>query len=54
MDWIDGTTFGTIMTAILGLYAYMYRMQRRVTRIETYLFNGVKLRREVDNGEKEA
>ena len=41
MEWFDAASFGIIMTAIMGLYAYMYKMERRVTRIETLLFNGI-------------
>ena len=51
MALFDVVAFGTIMTAIMGLYAYMYKMERRVTRIETILFNGVKIRKEEEDGE---
>lgn len=56
MGWFDATSFGIIMTAIMGLYAYMYKMERRVTRIETILFNFNKAEikakvKEEENGE---
>ena len=53
MVWFDAAAFGTIMTAILGLYTYLYRMERRVTKIETLLFNGiVELRKGGTNAEE--